>query len=161
MNLREINNGYGGHIYFSYFGAGPWYDLATDSEPVKNWGKDTTVNGNTLIDAGSLVDNFAPGTAYIITLKVKSDKDTANDFQLGVNDGASNILATDLQVNTIDPANKIRLVSGTVWLPVTATRAQFKFNCLGVSTCIPQNYTAAPLVTRYRVGSKVIHDDVT
>ena len=152
MHLTAASNGYGGSMTFAYE-SDPWYEIDSNDDPFA-YTYDSWQTGGTDHFAGDYVQIVRPGLYYKITLKTHPEYST---ITLGINDGANRIPAQQIG-RTVDGG--IQTVSAVVRLPANDAQMRFFYRCDGVANCIPYEYKAYPVATRYRVTTRTEIDAV-
>ena len=160
MHLSVGDNGYGGSVDFGYtewnassgfenfrcpdggnYGFGEHYP---DDEAPYNYGD----------DLDWLKTLYQPGGAYKIVATVMGTQGSSW-IKLGIDDGVTHTYGNQLNLTQ----GQWNTFSSTVIISTGASKARGLFYCTG--GCDLGEYTVYPLLTRYRVTSKVLSDVVT
>jgi RHS repeat-associated protein len=150
MHLTAANNGYGGRVEFTYE-TDPWYGPAVKAGD-KIFDGGTQYPGGVDHWAGEAVEVFRPGADYRIYARFYPKNVTVT---MGVNDGTARRVAS----TTKTIVDQYQDVDGYIQLSKQATQARFFWRCS--ANCIMYSYYATLAVTKFRVISKTIIDQVT
>ncbi len=154
MHLTEANNNYGGKVTFTYE-ADPWYELdSSDLSLLRTWDGQTFTG---TLDVGSL-SIMHPGRYYRLSAGVHGE---GFEGWFSYSDGSQNYSGPHENLSSHSETNPVTYI---IKLSPDANQMHLYYNTVG---CNPPNcpaitsYKAIPLLTRYRVIAKTLHDDET
>jgi hypothetical protein len=158
MHLTQVDNGYGGRVTLAYDTG--WSAAA---------GTDTILGGSFSGGAGEyypdnyspygndldiLKDYFQPGGTYMITAQVYTTQG-GKTAKVGLDDGVSHKYGAVTNLTQ----NQWTTVSANITIAKNANKARALFYCSGDFNV--GDYKVTPVLTRYRVNTKTLLDQVT
>ena len=171
LHLTEVQNGYGGSVNFTYEA---WHAADSKADDIADWGEGNWIFPDTdndndhdcddyLVDPVNvhLAEVYHPGWAYLFTVRVHApcDGDIGPDIGIlnyGIYDGYTHI-------NASEGETKESIVEGYIFtamlnVPRNATKALFWIS--NDKNLVLWDYEVRPLVTRWRVTTQTVSDDI-
>jgi RHS repeat-associated protein len=157
MHLTEAANGYGGKVNFTYEST-PWREV-DGWEPLASTNAESiSISGDVYLDElaagnvfGTLKKYFLPGQYYRLSAEVWPNG--GNTVELGIHDGTGTLYGSVFTL-TGGWQTVVRYVKATS----NATQGRPLIRC---PACKLNIYKVTPVITRYRVTTKKITDQVT
>jgi RHS repeat-associated protein len=171
MHLTTAENGYGGEISYTYE---EWHASESMEDDIANWGEGNWVYPHTppyycddpsgSIKPIRLAEVFHPGWVYKFYLDVHTPCNSPygpliTDMNYGIHDGTTYLNATESETKGMIGADPDYYFQAYLSIPATASQAQFWVSNNG--QFVLHEYEVLPLVTRWRVITKTLIDNVT
>jgi len=160
LHLVEAHNGYGGTIEYAYNAWGATQGAEAQYCDFPGGGTGIVYPDSYTLyckDFIAIKKNFQPGGVYQLSITAKWGGGQGNQIRVGLDYGGGIVWGDTFTLST----SYQTYPSSPLTLPAGASQARPVYDCLAPGGCYVNMFKMDPVITRYRVVSKTLSDEVT